>query len=355
MAYTEVLTSHDLTAEQWDAGIASEYLQQVWWAHLMGESSDMVIQVKQELTKKPGDAITVGIRSQLKGGHVTGRNKGTGNEGRVDFYGQRFTIDNDRQVVKVEDVPMSQKRVTFDVLMQAREGLVDANKQQLENDIMTAMADTASGRVRGRYIYGAADSNWNATHTTAMTNIDNVADQLTTNVSDIAKRKALIPLNATAKIRPMKVQVGQSFQEWFISVHHPYSIRDMITNDAAWKNAQLNVPPIATNNQHVLYTGASFKGSWNGVLMYEWDRVPLVASTIQVAHGFLLGAQALCVVWGQTSKFSEDTTQDLGHDYVAETHEIRGMGKVVYNRLSVSGEANEDNGVVHMFVAAVAD
>jgi len=355
MAYTEVLTTHDLTAEQWETGIAAEYLQQLWWAHVMGESSDMPIQVKMDLNKKPGDAITVGIRSQLKGGHVTGRNKGTGNEGRVDFYGQRFVIDNDRQVVKVEDVPMTQKRVPWDVLMQVREALVDQSKQQLENDIMTAMADTTAGRVRGRYLYGAVDSNWSGTHATALTAVDNTNDQLTTSISDIAKRKALIPVNATAKIRPMKVQVGQSFQEWFISVHHPYSIRDLITGDAAWKNAQLNVPPIATNNQHVLYTGASFKGSWNGVLMYEWDRVPLVASTIQVGHGLLLGAQAGAVVWGQTSKFSEDTEQDLGHDYVAELHEIRGIGKVVYNRLSVSGETNEDNGVVHIFSAAVAD
>jgi N4-gp56 family major capsid protein len=354
MSYTEVLTGHDLTAEQWENGIAAEYLQQLWWAHIMGESSDMPIQTKMDLTKKAGDAITLGIRSKLKGGHVTGRNKGTGNEGRVDFYGQRITIDNDRQVVKVEDVPMTQKRVTFDVLMQCREALVDQSKQQLEDDIMTAMVDTSSGRVRGRYLYGAADSNWNATHATALTNIDNSSDKLTTSMLDIAKRKALIPVNATAKIRPMKTQVGQSFQEWFISVHHPYSIRDLITDDAAWKNAQLNVPP-HMGSGHVLYTGASFKGSWNGVLIYEWDRVELVASTIQVGHGLLLGAQAGAVVWGQTSKFGEDTSQDLGHDYVAELHEIRGISKIVYGRSSVSGESNEDNGAVHVFAAAVAD
>ncbi len=77
MSYTEVLTSHDLTAEQWENGIAAEYLQQLWWAHIMGESSDMPIQTKMDLTKKAGDAITLGIRSKLKGGHVTGRNKGS--------------------------------------------------------------------------------------------------------------------------------------------------------------------------------------------------------------------------------------------------------------------------------------
>lgn len=355
MAYTEVLTGHDLTAEQWETGIASEYLHQLWFAHIMGESSDMPIQVKMDLNKKPGDAITVGIRSKLKGGHVTGNSKGKGNEGRVDFYGQRITINNDRQVVKVEDVPMTQKRVPWDVLMQVREALVDQSKQELEDAIMTALVDTSAGRVRGRYLYGAGDSNWNATHATALTAVDNGNDQLTTSMMDIAKRKALITVNATAKIRPMKVQVGQSFQEWFISVNHPYSIRDMVQNDAAWKNAQLNVPPIASNNSHVLYTGASFKGSWNGVLMYEWDRVNLVASTIQVGHGLLLGAQAAAVVWGQTSKFNEDATEDLGHDYIAELHEIRGISKIVYNRSSVSGETNEDNGVVHMFSAAVAD
>jgi hypothetical protein len=31
------------------------------------------------------------------------------------------------------------------------------------------------------------------------------------------------------------------------------------------------------------------------------------------------------------------------------------MSKIVYNRSSVSGETNEDNGVIHTFVAAVAD
>jgi len=355
MSYTEVLEAHDVTAEQWETGIQSEYLQQLQWAHVMGESTDMPIQVKSELQTKAGSAINLQIRSQMKGGHVTGRNKGVGNEGRVDFYGFRIVVDNDRQVVKVEDVPMSQKRVTFDVLTQVREALVDKAKQELEDAIMTAMCDTATGRVRGRYLYGALDSNWDASHTTALTNVDNTADQLTTAMIDIAKRKAGIILNATAKIRPMKVQVGQSFQEWFVSFHHPYALRDLIQNDAAWKNAQLNVSPVTSNKDHVLYTGSSFKGSWNGVLMYEWDRIPLIASTIQVSHSLLLGAQAGAVVWGQNSKFSEDTNQDLGHDYVAELHEIRGVKKIVYNRSSVSGETNEDNGVVHLFPASVAD
>jgi hypothetical protein len=355
MAYTQVLTDHGLTVEQWDAGIQSEYMQQLWFAHIIGESTDAPIQIKKDLTKKPGDAITIGIRSQMIGGHVTGSNKGVGNEGRVEFYSQRITIDNDRQVVKVEDVPMTQKRVPWSVLNEVKEALVEKSKHQLEDDIMTELCTTSDGRVRGRYIYGAADSNWNATHATALTNIDGTNDMLTTSLIDIAKRKALIPVNATARLRPMKVKIGKSFQEWFCFVAHTYAIRDMITSDASWKNAQLNVPPTG-NPDHVLYTGASFKGSWNGVLIYEYDRIPLVSSTIQCAHNLLLGAQAMAVCWGQTSKFTEDTSQDLGHDYVAETHEIRGLDKLVYDRNSVDSTiSNEDNGIVHAFSAAVAD
>src|SRR3990167_5886488 len=199
MAYTEILTSHDLTAEQWDDTLFKEYLGQLWWKNLMGMSADSVIQVKEDLIKKPGDAITIGVRGLMEGGKVTGNSTGLGNEGRVQFYGQRITIDNVRFLVKVQDVPMTQKRVGFDVLTQVRQELERNSQLDLDEEITTQLSDTATGRVRGRYLYGAADSNWNATHATALANIDNTNDQLTTNMVSIAKRKAFIPINATAK------------------------------------------------------------------------------------------------------------------------------------------------------------
>ena len=81
-----------------------------------------------DLAKEAGDAVTIGIRSQLIGGRVDGRNKAKGNEGRVEFYDQRITIDNVRHVVKFEDVPMSQKRVGWDLLNQGREALVEKSR-----------------------------------------------------------------------------------------------------------------------------------------------------------------------------------------------------------------------------------
>lgn len=348
MAYTEILTDNGLTAEQWDWSIFKEYLGENWWKNLMGKSQTDIIQIKEQLTKQPGDAITIGLRGKMQGGKVTGRNKGKGNEGRVDFFNQRITIDNVRYLIKIEDVPMTQKRVGLDVLEQAKDALVEKNKEGMESDITTALTTIGSERVRGRYLYGAVESNFNATHTTAMQNIDNTADKLTLSMIDIAKRKATIPVNATAKIRPMKVKNGKNFEEWFIVVGHTYPMRDLVNEDASFRNMKLMLPPSPTRNSP-LFTGSAFKGASNGVLIYEYDEIPLISSTIQVAHNLFLGAQAGTVVWGQRSKFGEDD-EDVGHDKIYETHEIRGIEKLVFNR-----STTEDQGIINLFSAAVAD
>ena len=348
MAYVEILTDNGLTVEQWDSDLFEEYLGQLWWKNLMGTSEESVIQVKEDLTKSPGDAITVGLMGEMQGGKVTGNSKGKGNEGRVDFFNQRIVVDNVRYLIKIEDVPMTQKRVGFDVLQKAKRALVTKSRLGLEDDITTALTTIGAERVRGRYLYGAADSNWNASHTTALTAIDGTNDVLTAAMIDIAKRKATIPVNATAKIRPMMVKVGKNFEEWFVFVGHTYAIRDLVNSDAAFRNAQLLLPPNA-NRDSVLFSGSSFKGSWNGVLIYEYENLPLIASTIQCAHNLLLGAQAAAVVWGQRSKFGEEE-EDLGHDRIYETHEIREESKLIFSR-----STTEDNGLVNLLSAAVAD
>src|SRR3990167_4223875 len=173
MSYVEILTGHDLTVEQWDDQIYETYLGQLWWKNLMGSGIERVIQVNDDLTKKPGDAITVGMMGEMSGGLVTGNATGIGNEGSVSFYGQRITIDSVRRLIKVMDIPMSQKRTNFDLLKKARRALEMKFQEDLDDAITTALSVTSTGRVRGLYLYGAADSNWNATHATALTAVDN--------------------------------------------------------------------------------------------------------------------------------------------------------------------------------------
>lgn len=348
MAYVEILTGNAVTVEQWNAQLFEEYLLATWWKNWMSEGQDSIIQIKEDLAKKPGDAINIPLAGTLQGGKVTGNSKGVGNEGTMSFFNERIVVDNVRHLVKFEDVPMTQQRAAFDVLKAGRRELERKSQIDLDEEVTTQLSDTSEGRVRGRYLYGAADSNWNSTHATALQNVDNAADQLTTSMIDIGKRKAIIPVNATARIRPMRVRNGKNMEEWFLFVGHTYCIRDMVNNDAAWRNAQLNIPP-QSNMSSPIYSGSSFKGSWNGSLIYEYERINLVSSTIQVAHNFLLGAQAAAVCWAQRSKFGDEES-DVGHDLTMETHEIRGVEKLVFSR-----GTEEDQGVVHIFAAAVAD
>jgi hypothetical protein len=127
----------------------------------------------------------------------------------------------------------------------------------------------------------------------------------------------------------------------------------MVDEDASWQNKLLNLPPQSAMSDSVLFTGSKFKGNHDGVLIYEYERLPLEvgagASSIDVAHNLLLGAQAAAVCWAQRSKFAEDD-EDVHHDRIYEISEIRGIEKLVFNRATP-----EDHGLVHIFSSAVAD
>ncbi|MFQ5641790.1 MAG: hypothetical protein ACE5IR_27765, partial [bacterium] len=84
-------------------------------------------------------------------------------------------------------------------------------------------------------------------------------------------------------------------------------------------------------------------------LIYEYERLNLVSSTIQVAHNFLLGAGACGVVWGQKAQTGQEFS-DVGHDLTTEIHEIRGVKKIVPDITTP-----EDYGLVNVFSAAIAD
>ena len=349
MAYTELLSAHNLAVKTWEAGIYEEYIGMLIWAPYMGTSENATIQLKEDLMKEKGDKITFGIAGKVIGGHVTGNAKVIGNEGTMSFFDDSVTVDNDRQSVKFEDVPMSSQRAMFDILLKGKAGLKIKAKEALDDAITAELSSTTSGRVQGRYLYGAVDSNYNATHATALANIDNTADQLTVKMIGLAKRKAQIPLNgATTKMRPMQIKTGKDWEEWFCFHGHTFAIRDMTENDAAWKNAQLNLPP-GSRDDSPLFKGSAFKGAYNGVLIYESDRILLESSTIQVAHNLFLGAQALAIGWAQRSKFGEEES-DVGHDVTYELHEIRGLKKLAFSRSSV-----HNHGVVDTYSAAVAD
>lgn len=359
MAFTEILSAHGVTVKQWDADCNKRYLRQLFWYRFMSASMNSPIQTKSDLTKKKGDSVTFNIASEIQGGVHTGSAKVAGNEGVMYFAPFQVSVDNDNVSVRMDNIPMSVQRVAFDVLKEARDGLTRKRAQRTDDRITAALSVVTTGRVRGRYLYGNNENNWNSTHATALANVNNTDDKLTTEMIGRAKRKAKIPVNATGKIRPMMLKErdeGDGSQEWFLFAGHTYGIRDMVNLDAVWRQPMLLVPPMSNPN-NVLFTGSSFKGAWDGVLVHEYEGIELLpnsgAASIQVAHNLLLGAQAACIAWAQFSKFKEQL-QNYEEDAGYKLHEINGILKTVYDFNAVNGEANEDFGLAHVFSAAVA-
>jgi len=306
MAYTEISTSHGLTQEQWESGLYKEYLGEFPFFDLMGTSSDSVIQVKEDLTKNIGDAITIGIRAKLSGEGQSGPSRLKGNEEKMRFFNQRIVIDELRHGVLLKG-KMSQKRVAFNLRNEAKDALKDWLKEKTEISLISAISDTSSGRVQGRYLYGALNSNWDSTHLTAQANVDATNDVLTVAMIEKAKRKA--KLGTGIKMRPFKIMdKGRTIAEKFILFVHDYAARDLKT-DSAWTTVQNN--QITSGNMNVpLISGSNYLGEHDGVLIYAYDRVEIDsgvgASGIDVAHNLLLGAQAAALVWGERTTWAED-------------------------------------------------
>jgi N4-gp56 family major capsid protein len=349
-SYIEILESHGITQKVWDRSILMGYLRAAFWPLFMGKSEQSVIQVKSELNGKKGSTIVFELAGELEGGVVTGNQTGIGNEGSFDVYVDEVTVDNIRIIARIDDVTMTEQRSGMDALKLAKSRIMRKAQVRLDSEITTALADTSNGRIRDRYLYGAVDSNWNATHATALTAVDNTADKLTLKGISKAKRKATSPTYVDIpKIMPTATKgAADKLVEWFIYIAGERSIRDLTESDASFLNRQLNIPP-EPNSDNPLYTGSSFRGAHDGVLIHRYDEIPYESSTIVCEHNLLLGAQALgyAVVGGP--KFNSEDV-DLGHSLRTEIHEVRGMEKLVFD------EANaQDHGVVHHFVAAVAD
>lgn len=337
-------TTHGMSAEQWSADVFGEYVGQNPFYSFMGTNSNSIVQVKEELTKAPGDAVTVQLRAKLTGNGVTGSTALKGNEEDLIFYDQKVSVDTLRHAVILRG-EMSEQRVACDLRDQAREALVDWASDRMRNDIISALTSTAIGRVQGRYMYGATDANWDATHATALLNIDATNDKLTTSAISKAKRKAM--LEGGRKVRPFLLKNGKKTEEVYVLFAHPYAVRDLL-EDQAFKDVNIHLP--MAFGESVLVHGQRYKGMWDGVMIFECDDMPVSAdagaSSCDVAHNVLCGAQAVAVAFGKKTNYKEDV-DDYGHENGFAIDEIRGIEKLVFNGI--------DHGVVHLFTAANAD
>lgn len=372
-----------LTPQIWDDQFFTEYVRTNRFRRYMGVSPDNVIQVKEDLSRKPGDRISFATARALGGG-VTGNTVLEGNEAELDLRSLTVRIAPLRNAVVVTE--WDEQKSAIDLRNVARPALRTWSQERMREDIIIAgksIPNAAGDMIRwelataaernawlvanaDRVLFGSSKANGaSGVVATALATIDNTADKLTPAVVSLAKRMAQ---NAVPRIMPTRTR--EEDEEWFLMFANPMSFRDL-ANDATMMqaNRDARVRGVDTNP---LFTGGSLV--WDGVIIREIPEMglPVVASNrsvgqtggilagagtagINVGFNFLVGAGAFGAAWSQRLRSTTDV-RDYNFRHGVGVQEIRGIEKLMFGTDDTNDRGNLiQHGMVTVFTAAVPD
>lgn len=342
------------TVKQWDAEFYKEYVRSNRFSRYQGTDANAIIQLKEVLTKKPGDAITLSLVKALSGAGVTGNTLLEGSEEAISNYGHQITIDCYRQGVALtsweeQKTAMAMRDHARPLLKDwamelnrdkvvAALGMIQASAgaaAQLYGSASEADKDAYLALNADRYLFGAAVGNNVANdHSACLITLDNTADKLTKAVVSLAKRRAKL---ADPLIRPVRVKDDE---EWYVMFAGSLAFRDLKADLAGTYEAAMQ-----RGKDNPLFTDGDL--IWDGVIIREIPEIAVVSNgTINCAPNYLCGAQAVGHVIGKrwASKAEE---RDYGFVNGVAIEGYFGTEKLMFN--------GKQNGVVTVWTAAVAD
>lgn len=352
---------------QWDDDFFKSYVRTNRFKKYMGTGENSIIQIKENLTKKKGDAIVINLVGALDAS--AGPNDGSSNlvgfEKALPNDGHKITVKvvRDATVVNMEEEQAS----PIDIRNAGKTALKDLSTRYLRNAVIAALSTingvaygTANAAARDawlvdnadRVLFGASKANNAANvHATSLANIDGTNDKLTGYVISLAKRMAQTAVTANGDgIRP--VTYGED-SESFVMFVPSFAFRDLrnwMVAEGKW-DTQLE-----RSKENPLFAGGT-SIEWDGVMVREIPEMPILADvgnagTVDVAPCFLCGAQALGVAWAQRTKSTVRAEDDYGFRNGVGFQELRGIEKLQWGQ----GGANAvDWAVLTLFVAGEPD
>lgn len=346
MAFTTVNSAN--VEELWDSDFFKSYVRANRFKRFMGTTENSIIQIKDDLTKKAGDGITLPLITELTGAGQTGNGLLEGNEEALGNYGHKIEVSTIRHAVAVTD--NDQQFTGISLRDAGKEMLKLWAMSKLRNDIITALGSisgtayaSANAATRNAWLVANSDrvmfgDGTVGAYTTHSTDLAAVTASMKLTKEVVSKAKARAE-QASPKIRP--VTVGED-SETFVMFTDARAFRDLKTD-------------LATTLQNAQERGDS-NPLWNdGDLMYDGVVIRKIqeietlgavgATSALVSPYYLVGAQALGVAWAQRTKSTTDT-RDYGFVKGVGIHEMRGVEKLIYN--------GKDHGVFTGYVGAAA-
>lgn len=353
-------TATGLAVKQWDDEFFTEYSQENLFSPYMGTTENSIIQVKEDLTKKRGDAIHFALVNRLTNDAVLGNNTLVGNEETMDSRSHKLTInqrrngvvipafENQKSAIDLRKAAKSQLKLwsmedTRDMIIECLgdiNGVAYATATETQKDAW--LVDNAD-----RVLFGALKSNNSANdHSSSLANVDNTADKLTPSALSLLKR---IALSASPKIRPITVEGGRRY---FVAFAGNRTFRDLQTHatiTAAQRETVIKMQAIK------IFQGGDVE--WDGVIVHEVDDIPVYAAgaaSIDVSPVFLCGAQALGAGWAKRWQSIEDTT-DYEDKQGLAIRAWMDIDKLTFGTGTADTDDLKQHGVATGWFAAVAD
>ncbi len=379
MATPTVQTNNKLVKYTQD--INREFVRQNMFSPYMGEDLNAIIRVKHEL-KQGGEQMNIPLVTKLRG---AGKGSGTlvGNEEKIDNYGMRLWIDWARHAVTTKK--SEEQKDSADIFGEAKPLLSDWGKERQRDDLISAFmslpsesAQTGLGSDDGetvngiryelasaaerntwnannsdRVLYGNAIGNYNATHATALGNVDTSADKGTKTTLKLLKE---IAEQADPAIKPYKTEDGY---DWFVVFAGTYAFRD-IKSDLESVHSE-SLAGLLKNNP--IYKPGDLV--YDGVIVRKVPEITQFVTNVwtslltagnsnaRVEPLFLCGQQAAVMGWGQMAKPTFRKEDDYGFIKGVGTEMAYGTAKM-FKKHPMDATTLKQWGVVTGFVAAAA-
>jgi N4-gp56 family major capsid protein len=357
----------NLVPKSWTDKFFTEYVRKNQFSRYMGTNMGSMIQVREDLTRKPGDTVVFASVRRLVGAGVTGNQILEGNEELLNARSMGLQVGVMRHAVAASD--WDDQKSVIDILDAARDALQVWSLEKMRADIilsltaMTADADvqipyaSATAGQRNtwltnnadRVLFGASVSNGSSNvMATALATVDATNDKLTAGILSLAKRRAK---NANPRIRPITVN---NDEEWFVVFVDSYQMRDLMADPVIQAKLQYAAP---RGSDNPLFTGGDI--IHDGMIIREVPELTQISGAgtagINVGTALLCGAQALGVAWAQRTKATTNT-RDYGFMHGVGIMEMRGIGKLRFGTdATTDTTAPKDAGMVTIFTASVAD
>jgi N4-gp56 family major capsid protein len=345
-----------LVVQQWEDKFFQEYIHDGGFKSLMGTNENAVIQVKEDLTKKAGDSITIALVNRLTNAAVTGTSTLEGNEEDMASRSMRIYVDKRRNAVRVAE--MSEQKSAISLRNAARATLLDWSIEDTRDLVIEALGSLNGTKFvdrtaaigdawlvdnADRVVFGASTPG--LTDLSAdLANLDTTADLFNVTALDAMILKAK---TANPKIRPMRDPGnGKRYYVAFANPHAFKNLRDSLDTEV------LAATAVQMEAAKLFEGGDIF---WNGCIVKEVDNLPIYENignggTTEVTPVYLCGAQALAIAYAKRWRTVTEEF-DYGDKYGVAIDGIYGVRKVMFGTGVGDTDDTKDHGVVTGFFA----